>query len=154
MASRYGLQIRAATNIDAEGVAELMGSVGAPVTAMAVGERLEAMRRSGFGSILLAVEWGPPSGMLALHWYPTLGADMPSAQIDWLAVAPAERRRGIARTLLKSASQAARMAGCGSLSLSVPPRADASLLLFCDASGFEPCGASMIRSLRKARNGP
>lgn len=152
MASRYGLQIRAATAADAEGLAELMGAVGVPVTAAAVAERLAAVRDHGCGSVVLAVEWGPPSGVLAFQWYPTLGADMPLAQIDWLAVAPEERRRGIARTLLKSASQAARLAGCGSCSLTLPSDGDGTLRAFCGASGFEQAGTSFTRSLRKVRS--
>ena len=152
MAGRYGLQIRAATATDAEGIAELMRGVDIVASPAAVVERLEAIRRSGCGGVLLAVEWGPPSGMLALHWHPAIGADMPLAHIDWLAVALEERRRGIARTLLKSASQLARSAGCGSLTLAVPDQDDGTLRAFCGASGLEPSGAAFARSLRKARS--
>ena len=154
MAGRYGLQIRAATGADCEGLAELMRAVGHSAPTADIAKRLAAIGDSGCASVLLAVEWGPPAGMLAWHWYPTPGADMPLAQIDWLAVAPEERRRGIARTLLKSASQAARIVGCGSMSLTVPPHADSSLQAFCGASGFEPNGPGFTRSLRKTRSGP
>ena len=151
MAGRYGLQIRAAVAADAEGIADLLNQVGVTVAPASMADRLEAIRRSGCGSVLLAVEWGPPTGLLAFHWHPTIGGPMPLAQVDWLVVAPDERRRGIARTLLKAASQAARMAGCGALSLVVPSLGDASLQLFCTASGFEPNGASFTRSLRKTK---
>ena len=152
MAGRYGLQIRAATAVDAEGLAALMAAVGVVATTAAVTERLAALRDRGCGSVLLAVEWGPPSGALAFHWYPTLGSDMPLAHIDWLAVAPEERRRGIARTLLKSASQAARLAGCGACSIVLPADGDETLRAFCSASGFESTGTGFTRSLRKARH--
>ncbi len=131
-----------------------MGAVGHPASTAAMAKRLAAIRDGGCGSVLLAVEWGPPSGMLAWHWYATPGTDMPFAQIDWLAVAPDERRRGIARSLLKSASQAARVAGCGSMSLFVPSQGDGTLQAFCSASGFEPDGGRFTRSLRKTRGDP
>ena len=154
MAGRYGLRIRAATGADSEGLSELLGLVALEVAPSLLARQLEAMRLGGHGSVLLAVEWGPPSGVLAFHWFPTLGDELPTAQIDLLAVAPDERRKGIARTLLKSASQAARMAGCGSLLLAVSPHGDDTLTAFCNASGFEPRGTHFLRPLRKAKSGP
>ena len=146
MASRYGLEIRAADSIDAPGVAELLQAAGLPAAAAMAG-RLERLRADR-ATILLAIEWGPPSGLIVFHARQTLLADLPSAFVSTLVVAPDARRRGIGRLLLKAASQAARSAGCGDLHMSVPV-AEAGLRAFCQATGFEEQDAGFVRRLRK-----
>lgn len=146
MSGRYGLEIRAATPGDADGLAELLAAVGVHVAPRALAARLEPMRHAG--AVLLAWEYGPPSGVIALHWYLDLAAELPVAQIDLLLVAADARRRGIARTLLKAGAQAARAAGCGTLDLLAGPEA-ADLAAFCLATGFAPAGARFSRGLRK-----
>ena len=110
-------------------------------------ERLDAIREEP-GAALLAVEWGPPSGLVLLHWYRTLAADQPTAQIATLLVGPNERRRGIGRLLIKAAAQAARVAGCGTLELLAAPE-EPTLLQFCRATGFTEAGPYFARPLRK-----
>ncbi len=147
MASRYGLQIRAATGADAAGLSDLMRAAGRPVLEAALAARLEALR-SADGAALVAVEWGPPSGVVALNWGWTLEEDHPVAVLGLLLVGPDERRRGIGRTLLKAASQAARLAGCDTMLM----RAGAdepSLAAFSAATGFSPAGTLQVRPLRK-----
>ena len=129
MASRYGLQIRAASGADAPGIAELMEAAGHPVDVATIGTRLEAFRQEA-GVALLALEWGPLSGLIVLNWYRTLSADLAIAQISTLLVAPDDRRRGIGRMLLKAGAQAARGAGCGTLHVSAVP-GEPSLADFC-----------------------
>ena len=147
MASRYGLEIRAATVGDAAGIADLLRACGHPVAADALAERIEALRH-GPGAILVAVEWGPPSGLVVLHWYASLAANLPTAQITTLLVDPDARRRGLGRLLLKAASQAARSAGCGEIELLTGlHRTD--LQAFGAATGFTDQGAVSVRPLRK-----
>lgn len=148
MAGRYGLEIRGAAGADAPGLAELLASVGQPVDPRRVAERLEAVR-SQPGAVLIAAEWGPPSGVILLHWRATLASDRPVARIEPLLVGPEHRRRGIGRLLLKAGAQAARSAGCAVLELS-SAGADPSLAGFCEATGFEPTGADYVRPLRKS----
>lgn len=143
--SRYGLQIRAATAADARGLATLFGTAGITVDARVLEARVEAFR-SAAGTLLIAEEWGPPSGIVSLSWAPTLASDRPVARIDVLLVAPEDRRRGIARLLLKAASQAARTAGCGDLVLAAE---GSDLEAFCRATGFDPLDRLFRRSLRK-----
>lgn len=149
MASRFGLEIRAADAVDASGVAELMQSAGLPGTPTAIAARLERLRAER-ATVLLAVEWGPPSGLIVFHPRQTLLADLPVAFVGGLLVGPDARRRGIGRLLLKAASQAARSAGCGELHLSAPPGAD-GLRAFCQATGFAEQDAGFVRALRKQR---
>ncbi len=147
MSGRYGLEIRAATEADAPALAELLRAAGSTLAPRALAERIGALQAAG-GTALMALEWGPPSGLVALHWYRTLESDLPVAQITTLLVGPDERRRGIARLLLKAASQAARVAGCGTLRLSVTPDQD-GLAAFCRATGFAQADAGFVRPLRK-----
>lgn len=149
MASRYGLEIRAANAADAPGLAILLAETGLAVPAEALAERLEAMR-SGTGVALVAQEWGPPSGLVALHWYRSVTEGRPVAQITTLLVGTEQRRRGIGRLLLKAASQAARTAECDTLQLVAPPGLTV-LADFCRATGFTPGGPGFVRPLRKGR---
>jgi aminoglycoside 6'-N-acetyltransferase I len=145
--SRYGLEIRAAANTDAQGLCDLLIAAGHGISPPVSAERLDALRQ-GPGTMLFAAEWGPPIGLILLHWYRTLEADQPIAQITTLLVAPTERRRGIGRLLVKTAAQAARVAGCGMLELLAAPD-DQGLLDFCSASGFTAVGRRFVRPLRK-----
>lgn len=147
MKSRRGLEIRAASSADAPGLAELLSAAGHVMDPRALAERLDAIRQAP-GTALLAAEWGPPSGLVVVHWYPTIDADQPTAQIVTLLVGPTERRRGIGRLLVKAASQAARVAGCGVLHLLVAAN-QSDLQQFCRATGFAEAGTCFVRQLRK-----
>lgn len=147
MPSRYGLQIRSALAADAAGIAGLMASAGRPVPAPVLEARLEALRREP-GVVLLAVEWGPPGGIVAARWSRTFEADAPVAQLTTLLVGPDDRRRGIGRLLLKAVSQAARSAGCASL-LCPLAEGDEASRAFCRVNGFEEAGSLAVRPLRK-----
>jgi aminoglycoside 6'-N-acetyltransferase I len=145
MTSRYGLEIRAATQADAAGLAELFAASGHPTTSGELADRLAALKQDS-GAVLLALEWGPPSGVVAVAWHRRLEAPHPVAQIITLLVGPDNRRRGIGRLLVKAAAQAARSAGCNQIELLAT---DDSLQAFGTASGFSPGGARLIRGLRK-----
>ena len=100
------------------------------------------------GAALIAVEWGPPSGIVILHWYQSLAAPRPSALITTLYVGRDARRRGLGRLLVKAASQAARVAGCETLRVAdMSP--ENGLTAFCTATGFTQAGQLLARNLRK-----
>lgn len=149
MGRRYGLEIRAAAGVDAPGLAVLLAEAGLAIPVDALAERVDAMR-AGAGLALVAEEWGPPSGLVILHWYRTLSEARPIAQITTLLVGAAQRRRGVGRLLLKTAAQAARMAECDTLQIVAPPGL-ADLDAFCRATGFIPGGPGFVRPLRKGR---
>jgi GNAT superfamily N-acetyltransferase len=117
------------------------------VGAAALAARLDALRDQ-HGTVLLAYEWGPPSGLIAVNWFGTLDADQRTARVSTLLVSPDERRRGIARLLLKAATQAARSAGCGTLHL-LASADEPTLRAFSEASGFDTLGMTFVRPLRK-----
>jgi aminoglycoside 6'-N-acetyltransferase I len=147
LGSRYGLQIRTAAPADAPGIAELMTAAGVVISASALTARLEALRQEQ-GTALLALEWGPPSGLIVLNWFRTLASDHLVAHVSTLLVGPEERRRGIGRMLLKAGAQAARSAGCGELQLLVSPD-EPGLQEFGLANGFDAKGSVLTRGLRK-----
>ena len=99
--------------------------------------------------MLLADQWGPPSGVVALVWIPALAGEGAIAQVELLLVDPAQRRQGLGRMLLKAGAQAARAAGCASLRLVAPDAAEPSLAAFCRTSGFVEGGRLHLRALRK-----
>lgn len=145
--SRYGLEIRSASAADAAGLAELLAGARRSIAADVLGRRLTALATAP-ACVLLALEWGPPTGVIVAHWLPTLEADARVAQLSTLLVASAERRRGVGRALLKSVSQAARQAGCDTLRVVTGPE-DMPLEAFCRATGFEREGGYLVRPLRK-----
>ena len=147
MPGRYGLEIRRADGEDARGLAELLTACGRPADASGVAQGLERLGAAD-STVLLALEWGPPSGVAVITPIPALDGSAPSAWASLLLVDPQARRRGIGRMLLKAASQAARQAGCGAFQMPIGADDEASRA-FCLATGFEPSGAVFIRALRK-----
>ena len=147
MSSRHGLSIRAANSGDLDGLAELLKAAGETIPRDRLASRLNALQDQP-GALLIADEWGPPSGLIAVHWHSVLTADLKVGWISALLVDPERRRNGVARLLLKAASQAARSAGCGELVLHAPIE-PADLRGFCLATGFVETGKAFTRPLRK-----
>lgn len=147
MGTRYGLEIRAAASSDAAGLAALLGEAGIAVGAADLATRLDALQQDG-GTALVAVEWGPPSGLITVSPVRTLEAPRPFGLITSFAVAIESRRRGIGRVLLKAAGRAARQAGCDRLLLAAAPDQEA-LRAFCRAAGFTDAGQMLARPLLK-----
>ena len=147
MPNRYGLAIRAANAGDAEGIGALLRAAGLAVDHRGLPLRLEEIPLQA-GLVLLAEDWGPPGGVLALRWSWTLFEAQKVAEVTALVVDPEQRRKGIARLLLKAAARAARSAGCGELRL-LAPAGVTGLGEFCAATGFGRIGESFARPLRK-----
>jgi hypothetical protein len=72
--------------------------------------------------------------------------------ISALLVDPDRRRNGVARLLLKAASQAARSAGCWELVLQAPT-GSSDLRVFCLAKGFVESGETFSRCFAQALAG-
>ena len=147
MTQRYGLDIRAVTAIEAPGLAILLAEAGHVFDARDLAARLATLRTPS-GTALVALKWGPPSGLVVVHWFPTLHTLRPIAQITTLLVSGEDRRQGIGRLLVKAAAQAARVAGCGDLEIIADPDTP-ELAAFCRATGFADAGTRFARSLRK-----
>ncbi|MFC4440885.1 GNAT family N-acetyltransferase [Caulobacter henricii] len=128
-------------------MAELLKTAGLTLARDKLALRLKAVQAEP-GVLLIADEWGPPSGVIAVHWHSVLTADLKVGWISMLLVDPDRRRNGVARLLLKAASQAARSAGCGELVLDSPV-GPGDLRPFCLATGFVESGEVFTRALRK-----
>ncbi len=142
---RHGVDLRGAATTDAAGLATLLG---APPETMR--RRLERLLADAATTVLVALDYdGALIGVAVLQTRPTLLEDTPVAVLSTLFVAAAERRRGIARLLLKAACQAGRSAGCEAVAmLAIEPPAQR----FCATSGFTPEGQSYLRPLRRRRD--
>ena len=103
-------------------------------------------------AVLVATGCAPAIGVVALHWSRGLAGDAGLARIDVLVVNEEDRKRGIGRALLKSASQLARMAGCDVLEVAAG-RCGSDGAGFLEATGFAGCGRLACRPLRR-RGGP
>lgn len=151
VSTRHGLSIRAADSGDVDGLAELVRAAGVAIARDRLAARLGAVLDQP-GAVFVADEWGPPSAVIVAHWHAVLTADLKVGWISVLLVDPTRRRSGIARLLLKAASQAARSAGCGELVLDFAGEAD-GLRAFGLATGFAEAGAILRRPLRKRSGG-
>ena len=151
MANRYGLAIRALDAGEIDGVAQLLHASNINIPQDKLGARHETMRTQP-GVVLIAEEWGPPTGLIALTWSARLDSDLKAAEVTSLLVAPERRRNGVARLLLKAASQAARVAGCGELVLNTGGE-NGDLSAFASATalaiGLAIAGHRLTRPLRK-----
>ncbi len=144
---RHSLELRAATAADAPGLSVLLSGAGLAIEPRLLAERITALRQAA-ATALVATQWGPPSGLVVLHWHPTLQSAAPVARISLLVVDEEDRRRGIGRLLVKGAAQAARSAGCDRMEIATPPGLS-SLEAFCRATGFAEAHAGFARSLRR-----
>jgi aminoglycoside 6'-N-acetyltransferase I len=145
--TRHGLEIRAPVSSDVPGLAELLGTGGHVIAPRTLADRLEVLRQEPC-VVLIAAEWGPPSGLIIAHWYRTVFTDHPVARVTTLLVGPDARRRGIGRLLVKAAAQAARAAGCDVLEL-IAAAHEQDLHDFCRATGFIETGPRFVRALRR-----
>ena len=67
------------------------------------------------------------------------------AQLLWLYVQPAERRRGLARALLHQAEQQAKQAGCDRLGLQVGASNQAAIALY-QSLGYQTRSLELVKS--------
>ena len=140
------MDVRSALPSDAADIAGLLGQVGEAVPAATVAARLQALSRDS--AVLVATGFAPAIGVVALHWSRGLASDAGLARIDLLVVNREDRGRGIGRMLLKSASQLARMAGCGVIEVLAGDCGESGGS-FLAATGFTGRGPLMHRSLRR-----
>lgn len=143
-----GIDIRGANQADAADVAGLLGQLGYPMEAREAALRLEAVAHDADATMLVAIGYGPVVGLVVVNWCRMLHHARPLARITTLVVDDRERGSGIGRTLVKAASQAARMAGCDVLELTTGVHREAAHA-FYRAIGFEQSSLRFSRSLRR-----
>jgi aminoglycoside 6'-N-acetyltransferase I len=147
---RQGVEIRGAVPADAADIARLIDQLGYAIPPQEAAERLAMVMRDGQSTLLVAADYGPVVGVIALHWCPMLQEARPVARITTLVVDEQERGRGIGRILLKAGAQAARQAGCDALELTSGLRRTEAHE-FYRAQGFADTSLRFVRSLRRNR---
>ena len=148
--SRYGIEIRAALPADAAGIASLLRELGHEVSPREAAERLDAVRHVPGSIVLVAADYGPVIGVVAVHWHAVLQHARPVSRVTALVVAEPERRRGIGRLLVKAGAQAARAAGCDRLDVAAAP-GEQGTQAFWLALGFREASPGFSRALRKGQ---
>ena len=140
------LDIRDATNSDAEAVAELLGELGYPVRPTDVPGRLARFRSAGNGRVLVAVVDGVIRAFAAVEMTYPIHHLEPVAHLSSFAVGRPARRHGIGRQLLQAVEQAARDAGCRDVVVtSAEHRADAHA--FYPSAGWGATGRRFGKAL-------
>jgi ribosomal protein S18 acetylase RimI-like enzyme len=131
-------QVRRAAAEDAAEVARLLHDFntefGEPTPGVAtLAERAERMIAAGELIALLGGEG--PDGLAQLRFNPSIWSDSPGAYLAELYVAPARRGRGLGRSLLEAAMEAAREAGADHIDLNTG-ETDAAARRLYESAGF------------------
>lgn len=105
------VQVRAAEPADARDVARLFDTLGYPLTLSEAAERIALVAGDPRQRLLLAERDGAICALIALHMIYSIanGADL--ARVTALVVAPAWRRLGVGRRLLREVEALSRRAG-------------------------------------------
>lgn len=138
--------VREATIADAAALAPLLGELGYPVDAAALGPRLRRMLARDDQKILIAEGDGVALGLLALHIFPVVAYDRDLALIMALVITEHARGSGVGRLLVDRAEAIAREAGASRLMVTTHNRrADAHQ--FYEHLGFEFTGRRYVRPI-------
>jgi len=133
--------VRPARPDDAAVIASLLGELGYPTSAEAVGRRLEAL---GSDDVVLLADEG--AGMIALHRIPRLAEGSPLVRVTALVVRADGRRTGVAGSLMAAADEMARGWGCTLMEISCGRRPErAAAHRFYSAAGFADTAERSVR---------
>jgi ribosomal protein S18 acetylase RimI-like enzyme len=105
------LSVRPARPADAGAIAALVAGLGFEADPDAVTERLGLLKKAR--ETPLVAEQGEVIGVLAWHVTPVLHRPKPVGRITMMAVADADRGRGVGQALVEAACDRLRAKGCG-----------------------------------------
>ncbi len=136
---------------DAPAIARLLGELGYPASATAMGARIERFARDPASRLQVAdLRAAGVVGLVGTHIVPRLDADACTCRITDIVVLAAHRRSGIGSALLAAAEREARRAGAPRLDLSSGDwRPDAHA--FYASHGFETRARSFTKRLAPER---
>lgn len=139
------LTIRDAESRDADAVAGLLGQLGYPTDAAALGARLERLRIVG-DRVVVAERDGAVIGLAHLHVSPTLEYERPAAKVTALVVDTSHRGQGVGRALVEAMEAEARARRCELLFLTTAARRE-DAHEFYRRVGLEETGKRFAKSL-------
>jgi N-acetylglutamate synthase-like GNAT family acetyltransferase len=140
------VDIRDARPDDAAELAELLGQLGYPAEADAVGRRLERLGASDVDRLLVAEAGGRIVGLVGVHVSHSLEYDRDAAKLSALVVDEGRRGTGVGRALVAAAEAEARARDCELLFLTTAERRTGAHT-FYRALGFEETGRRFAKVL-------
>ena len=138
--------IRDARAEDAEALAALIGQLGYPTSAEAVGRRVARLNASDADRVVVAESDGEVVGLASLHESLSVEYDEAAAKLSAIVVDERHRRRGIGEALAAEMEAEARRRGCCLIFLTTAERR-AAAHAFYRQIGFEETGRRFAKTL-------
>jgi GNAT superfamily N-acetyltransferase len=107
----FGIEVREASEHDADALARLCTQLGYPASAADMPERLERLQTDPNARALVAVDSGNVVGLATVHVRDVINHAVPIAQLTLLVVDNRARGRGVGRALVERAESWARERG-------------------------------------------
>ena len=147
MSSAFGtLDLRNASLMDADDVAELLSMLGYPCERDEASERIHAIIGNERQALILARHAGAVCGLIALDFMYYLPLGTTTCRVNALVVTSTAQGLGIGRALLKEAERRARMGGAARIELaSGSQRTEAHA--FYRACGYSDGTVRFVKSL-------
>jgi GNAT superfamily N-acetyltransferase len=137
--------LRSASEIDADDVAALLGTLGYPCDTTDAARRIATITANDRQALVVARCGGMVTGLVALDFMYYLPLDTTTCRITALVVSPGAQGRGLGRQLLREAERRARAAGAARIELtSGSQRSEAHA--FYKACGF---GDGTVRFVKR-----
>lgn len=111
------MEIRIATDADAEMIAGLLAQLGYPRSEGFIREKIRELASHPDGVLALAIDGCTVVGFISLHFIPQLALPGDFARISYLCVDESVRSRGVGRQLESYCEHRARERGCGRIEL-------------------------------------
>jgi GNAT superfamily N-acetyltransferase len=111
------MEIRIATEADAEKIAGLLAQLGYPRSEGFIREKIRELTSHPDGELSVAVDGGKVVGFISLHFIPQLALPGDFARISYLCVDESVRSQGVGQRLESYCERRAREHGCGRIEL-------------------------------------
>jgi GNAT superfamily N-acetyltransferase len=141
------MELRIASEADAEKIADLLMQLGYPATEQFVGKKIPELNSHPDEKFVVAVNDGSVLGFISLHFIPQLALPGHFARISYLCVDESVRSKGVGQKLEQYAEQRARERGCDRIELHCHSRRDLAHRFYY-RQGYEESPKYLMRLLR------
>jgi len=111
------MEIRMATEADAEKIAGLLAQLGYPRSEGFIREKIRELTNHPAGELAVAIDGGTVVGFISLHFIPQLALPGDFARISYLCVDESFRGQGVGQQLESYCERRARERGCNRIEL-------------------------------------